>query len=50
MADFKEARGAKATPEHDVIDEAIQAGGDGYTVFSIVGGEILWPEDGLADA
>lgn len=33
---MQEAVKYKATPEHDVIEEAIRDGADGYTVFSIV--------------
>ena len=36
MADIAEASTDKVTAEHGVIDEAIQDGGQGYTVFSIV--------------
>jgi hypothetical protein len=36
MADLLAAQSIKATEEHDVIDEAIQNRGEGYTVFSIV--------------
>ena len=36
VADMRTASGAKVTPEHGVIDEAIQDQGDGYTVFSVV--------------
>jgi len=36
LADMEEARGCKATDEHNVIDDAIQDRGEGYTVFSIV--------------
>ena len=36
LADMKEATRDKATEEHNVIDDAIQDGGEGYTVFSIV--------------
>jgi neutrophil factor 2 len=37
IADMEEARREKATEEHNVIDDAIQDRGEGYTVFSIVG-------------
>lgn len=33
---MQEAKGDKATDEHNVIDDAIQDRGEGYTVFSIV--------------
>jgi hypothetical protein len=36
IADMEEARREKATEEHNVIDDAIQDRGEGYTVFSIV--------------
>ena len=35
-ADMQEASRLKVTEEHNVIDEAIQYRGEGYTVFSIV--------------
>ena len=33
---MEEARREKVTDEHNVIDDAIQARGEGFTVFSIV--------------
>jgi neutrophil cytosolic factor 2 len=36
LMDMEEARKEKATDEHNVIDDAIQDRGEGYTVFSIV--------------
>ena len=33
---MQEALKYKVTPEHEVIEEAIQDGAEGYTVFSIV--------------
>jgi len=36
MQSMQEAAKHKGTPEHDVIEEAIRDGGEGYTVFSIV--------------
>lgn len=36
LADMEEARREKATDEHNVVDDAIQDRGEGYTVFSIV--------------
>jgi hypothetical protein len=36
LADMEDARREKATEEHNVIDDAIQDRGEGYTVFSIV--------------
>jgi len=36
VQDMREAQKEKATEEHNVIDEAITDGGEGYTVFSIV--------------
>lgn len=41
MQDMQEARSSKATAEHNVIDDAIQDRGEGYTVFSIVSERIL---------
>lgn len=42
LEDMEDARKEKATDEHSVIDEAIQNGGDGYTVFSIVSAIFHW--------
>jgi tetratricopeptide (TPR) repeat protein len=36
LQDMRDAQKEKATDEHNVIDEAITDGGEGYTVFSIV--------------
>ena len=36
LAEMEEARKEKATEEHNVIDDAINDRGEGYTVFSIV--------------
>jgi neutrophil cytosolic factor 2 len=36
LADMEEAKRQKVTEEHNVIDDAIQDRGEGYTVFSIV--------------
>ena len=36
LMDMREALKEKVTEEHNVIDDAIQDRGDGYTVFSIV--------------
>ena len=36
LADMEEARREKVTDGHNVIDDAIQDRGEGYTVFSIV--------------
>lgn len=36
LAEMEEAKKEKATEEHNVIDDAINDRGDGYTVFSIV--------------
>lgn len=41
LADMEEARRDKATDEHNVIDDAIQDRGEGYTVFSIVSPKIF---------
>jgi neutrophil factor 2 len=45
MADLLAAQSIKATEEHDVIDEAIQNRGEGYTVFSIPVGVLYRPAD-----
>ena len=36
LADMEAGRREKATPEHNVIDDAIRERAEGYTVFSIV--------------
>lgn len=36
LAEMEEARKLKVIDEHNVIDDAIADGGEGYTVFSIV--------------
>lgn len=41
MADLEEASREKSTEEHNVIDDAIQDRGAGYTVFSIVSADIF---------
>ncbi|OBZ69923.1 hypothetical protein A0H81_10584 [Grifola frondosa] len=43
MQDMEAARLAKATAEHNVIDDAIADRGDGYTVFSIPVGVLYRP-------
>ncbi|KAG8679294.1 hypothetical protein FRC08_017067, partial [Ceratobasidium sp. 394] len=43
LADLQAAQKEKATPEHDVIDDAIRDQGDGYTVFSIPVGILFRP-------
>ncbi|KAF8448682.1 hypothetical protein L210DRAFT_3756579 [Boletus edulis BED1] len=45
MADMQEASRLKVTDEHSVIDEAIQARGEGYTVFSIPVGVLYRPSE-----
>ncbi|KJA20777.1 hypothetical protein HYPSUDRAFT_42870 [Hypholoma sublateritium FD-334 SS-4] len=45
LADMEEARRDKATDEHNVIDDAIQDRGEGYTVFSIPVGVLYRPPD-----
>ncbi|KAG8934124.1 hypothetical protein FRC01_005023 [Tulasnella sp. 417] len=45
MAMLREASNNKVIPEHDVIDEAIQENGDGYTVFSIPVGVLYRPNE-----
>ncbi len=41
LQDMQEATRDKATDEHNVIDDAIQDRGEGYTVFSIVRGSLF---------
>jgi neutrophil factor 2 len=43
LQDMREAQKEKATEEHNVIDEAIADGGEGYTVFSIVRSSLCLP-------
>lgn len=43
LTDMQEAARDKATDEHNVIDDAIQDRGEGYTVFSIVSLSLLIP-------
>lgn len=45
LADMEEARNEKATEEHNVIDDAIQDRGEGYTVFSIPVGVLYRPSE-----
>ncbi|KAG6828074.1 hypothetical protein H0H92_009336 [Tricholoma furcatifolium] len=45
LADMEEARREKATEEHNVIDDAIQDRGEGYTVFSIPVGVLYRPSE-----
>lgn len=45
LADMEEARREKATDEHNVIDDAIQERGEGYTVFSIPVGVLYRPSE-----
>lgn len=45
LADMQEARKDKATEEHNVIDDAIQDRGEGYTVFSIPVGVLYRPSE-----
>ncbi|KAL1746176.1 hypothetical protein HDZ31DRAFT_34709 [Schizophyllum fasciatum] len=45
MAVMQEARRAKATDEHNVIDDAIADQGQGYTVFSIPVGILYRPSE-----
>ncbi|KAF6760167.1 NADPH oxidase regulator NoxR [Ephemerocybe angulata] len=42
---MQEARGEKATEEHNVIDEALADRGEGYTVFSIPVGVLYRPSE-----
>lgn len=43
LADLEAARKEKCTAEHDVIDDAVREGGEGYTVFSIPVGIVFRP-------
>ncbi|KAF8895701.1 NADPH oxidase regulator NoxR [Gymnopilus junonius] len=45
LADMEDARKDKATDEHNVIDDAIQDRGEGYTVFSIPVGVLYRPSE-----
>jgi len=45
LADMEEGRREKATPEHDVIDDAIRERAEGYTVFSIPVGVLYRPNE-----
>jgi hypothetical protein len=45
LQDMEEARRDKATDEHNVIDDAIQDRGEGYTVFSIPVGILYRPSE-----
>ncbi|TFK44440.1 NADPH oxidase regulator NoxR [Crucibulum laeve] len=45
LGDMEEARKEKATDEHNVIDDAIQDRGEGYTVFSIPVGVLYRPSE-----
>ncbi|KAG6866212.1 hypothetical protein C0991_007237 [Blastosporella zonata] len=45
LADMEEAKRDKATEEHNVIDDAIQDQGEGYTVFSIPVGVLYRPSE-----
>ncbi|KAG5645429.1 hypothetical protein DXG03_006253 [Asterophora parasitica] len=45
LQDMEEARRDKATEEHNVIDDAIQDRGEGYTVFSIPVGVLYRPSE-----
>lgn len=45
IMDMEAAKGAKETEEHNVIDDAIQERGDGYTVFSIPVGVLYRPSE-----
>ncbi|KAJ6558446.1 NADPH oxidase regulator NoxR [Mycena vulgaris] len=45
LADMEEAKRVKATDEHNVIDDAIQDRGEGYTVFSIPVGVLYRPSE-----
>ncbi|KAG5731365.1 Neutrophil cytosol factor 2 [Termitomyces sp. T112] len=45
LAGMERARGEKATEEHNVIDDAIQDRGEGYTVFSVPVGVLYRPSE-----
>ncbi|EIW80831.1 hypothetical protein CONPUDRAFT_82858 [Coniophora puteana RWD-64-598 SS2] len=45
LFDLREAAKEKVTDEHDVINEAIRDGGEGYTVFSIPVGVVYRPSE-----
>ncbi|KZV61081.1 hypothetical protein PENSPDRAFT_759646 [Peniophora sp. CONT] len=45
MLELQDAAAAKATEEHNVIDEAIRDRGEGYTVFSIPVGVLYRPSE-----
>ncbi|TKA71226.1 hypothetical protein B0A49_04169 [Cryomyces minteri] len=45
MVDLSYAAKEKATPDHDVIDEAIREQAEGYTVFSIPVGVVYRPNE-----
>lgn len=45
LQDLGEASQEKSTPEHSVIDDAIQDRGEGYTVFSIPVGVLYRPSE-----
>ncbi|TFK45571.1 hypothetical protein OE88DRAFT_1669075 [Heliocybe sulcata] len=45
LQDMEDARREKATAEHNVIDDAIQDRGEGYTVFSIPVGVLYRPSE-----
>lgn len=45
LADMEDARREKATDEHNVIDDAIQDRGEGYTVFSVPVGVLYRPSE-----
>lgn len=47
LVDLGEARREKATDEHNVIDDAIQDRGEGYTVFSIVSMPVVVSYQGM---
>jgi len=45
LNDMEEGKREKATPEHDVIDDAIRERAEGYTVFSIPVGVLYRPSE-----
>lgn len=49
MDDILDAQKAKAVKEHEVIDEAVVDGAEGYTVFSIVCSRLIYDRSFVSD-
>lgn len=49
MDDILDAQKAKAVKEHEVIDEAVVDGAEGYTVFSIVCFRLIYDRSFVSD-